>query len=167
MIPSTPDADAERFMAVALEEARQAAQRGEVPVGAVIVRHGEIIARAGNRKEEHRDPTAHAEVLAIREAAAACANWRLEDVELYVTLEPCVMCCGAIIAARIPRVYYACSDEKYGGISLFAMTADQRLNHQVDARRGLLEQRCRQLLETFFSTRRAEHPPLPYIHTGP
>ncbi|WP_173636698.1 tRNA adenosine(34) deaminase TadA [Thermodesulfovibrio aggregans] len=141
----------EYFMKEALEEAQKAYELGEVPVGAVIVVDGEIIARAYNIKETTNDPTAHAEIVAIRQAANALGAWRLTDATLYITKEPCVMCCGAIINARIKRVVYGCNDSKGGGaLSLYRILQDPRLNHQVEIKHGILEKECREILQRFF-----------------
>ncbi|MBB5021719.1 nucleoside deaminase [Desulfurispira natronophila] len=141
-------------MEIALEEAHAAGERGEVPVGAVAVYDKVLIARHGNRREELDDPSAHAEILVLREAAKQMKSWRLTGVHLYVTLEPCIMCCGALMAARIERLYYGCRDDRFGGQSLYHLLTDARLNHQVDARSGLQEAACKKLLDDFFRTRR-------------
>jgi tRNA(adenine34) deaminase len=141
----------EHFMALALNEARSAGALGEVPIGAVLVWQGEIIGYGYNRRESSNDPTAHAEMLAIREAAARLDSWRLLETTLYVTLEPCPMCMGAIILARIPRVVYGCRDPKAGAAgSLFDLACDERLNHRVEVFEGVLHQECSSLLSDFF-----------------
>ena len=143
------------FMALALEEARAAGSLGDVPIGAVIVRGDEVLARAGNARERDRDPTAHAELLAIREASRALGEWRLEGCELFVTLEPCAMCAGAIVLARLPRLVYATPDPKAGFAgSLGDLVRDVRLNHRVEVTTGVLEAECAELLRTFFRSRR-------------
>lgn len=144
------------WMRAALDEARAAAGRGEVPVGAVLVSAaGGELARAGNRIEERNDPTAHAEVLAIREAAAALGSWRLEDCTLVVTLEPCTMCAGAIVLARVPTVVYGATDPKAGAAgSLMDVLDDPRLNHRADTTAGVRGQECGDLLRAFFRARR-------------
>ena len=144
------------FMQMALHEAEAAAEENEVPVGAVIV-HGErrVIASDHNRREQLRDPTAHAEMLAITQAAAALGSWRLEACTLYVTLEPCPMCAGAIVQARIPRVVYGADDAKSGAVqSLFNLLDDARLNHQCSVVPGVLSEQCGNLLSRFFQRQR-------------
>ncbi|MCH8290480.1 nucleoside deaminase [Candidatus Poribacteria bacterium] len=144
------------WMREALEVARQGAAIGEVPVGAIIVKAGRVIARAHNQREQTKDPTAHAELIAIRAAASSIGDWRLIDTTLYVTLEPCPMCAGAIVLARIPRVVYAASDPKAGaGGTLFNLLQDRRLNHWVDVVHDVLVEESRHLLKSFFRDRRA------------
>lgn len=139
------------YMKEALKEARDAALMNEVPIGAVIVHDGQIIGRGHNMRERYQDVTYHAEILAINEANQALRSWRLENCELYVTLEPCIMCSGAIINARIPRVYYGAADPKAGAVhSLYQLMNDQRLNHQVEVHAGIMEETCQQLLKDFF-----------------
>ncbi len=143
------------FMRIALEEAQKAARKGEVPVGAVIVRDEEVLSRAHNLRETSHDPTAHAEVLAIREAARKLRNWRLLDSVLYVTKEPCPMCAAAIVHARIKRVVYGCRDPKGGAVeSLYNILSDRRLNHQVEFSSGVLEEESAEILKGFFRERR-------------
>ena len=145
----------ERYMLRALGQARQAAADGEVPVGAVIVRDGRMLGQAHNQVERLRDPTAHAEVLAITQAAAALGDWRLVGCTLYVTKEPCAMCAGAIVAARLPRVVWGADDPQRGGaVSRFRILQDADLNHRADFSSGLLEAECRTLLQAFFRRRR-------------
>ena len=143
------------FMDMALEEARAAGERGEVPVGCVIVRAGKVLARAGNRTIAHRDPTAHAEIVAIRQAATHLASDRLEDCDLYVTLEPCTMCAGAVAFARIRRLYYSASDPKGGavesGVKFFTSPA---CHHRPEVYGGLAEAEASALLKDFFKERR-------------
>jgi len=142
-------------MARALELARLAAVRGEVPVGAVLVRDGVQIAEGHNRTVTDSDPTAHAEVVAIRAAAARLGDWRLEDTTLYVTLEPCTQCCGAIVLARVPRVVYGASDPKAGMAgSLGNLLRDPRLNHRAEITAGILAPSAGNLLRDFFKKRR-------------
>jgi tRNA(adenine34) deaminase len=144
-----------RYMRLALEEARRALRFAEVPVGAVIVQDGRVIASAHNQRETLKDPTAHAEMLAITQAAAARNDWRLEECELYVTLEPCPMCAGAILQARIPRVFYGAADPKAGAVdSLYRLLSDSRLNHQVEYRGGVLAAECGGMLTEFFREQR-------------
>ena len=139
----------------ALELARQASKRGEVPVGAVIVREGAVLSRSHNARESSKDSTAHAEVLAIRSASRHIGDWRLTDTTLYVTLEPCPMCAGAIVLARIPRVVYAASEPKFGAAgSVFDILQEVRLNHRVDVVKGVLGEESRALLQSFFRERR-------------
>jgi tRNA(adenine34) deaminase len=141
----------EKFMQFALAQARAAETIGEVPIGAVLVQDGVIVGRGYNRRETSNDPTAHAEMLAIREAAAKLDSWRLLETTLYVTLEPCPMCMGAIILARIPRVVYGCRDPKAGAAgSLYDLSCDERLNHRVEVSEGVLQQECSALLSNFF-----------------
>lgn len=145
------------YMQMALQQAEQAARSDEVPVGAVIVREGSIIAAAHNQREMLRDPTAHAEMIAITQAAEAVGGWRLEDCILYVTLEPCPMCAGAILQARIPVVVFGALDPKAGAVSsLYEMLNDTRLNHRCEIVSGVLQDRCGQILTDFFRQRRAE-----------
>lgn len=144
-------------MEMALCEAREAEKLGEVPIGAVLV-HGErVIGRGHNRRETSNDPTTHAEMIAIREAAAALDSWRLLDTTLYVTLEPCVMCMGAVILARIPRLVFACRDPRAGAVgSIYDFSSDLRFNHRVAVSEGILEQECSALLSGFFRRLREE-----------
>ena len=142
-------------MRAALVEARHAAEHGDVPVGAIVVRDGVVIASAGNQREQLNDPSAHAEVLALRAAAAHLGTWRLDDCTLYVTLEPCVMCAGAIINARVGTVVFGAPDLKAGAVgSLYNIAADPRLNHEPAVRYGVLAEECASLLHEFFSERR-------------
>ena len=143
-------------MRIALDEARSALAHGDVPVGAVVLRGGEIIARRHNEREATGDPTAHAEVLALRDAAAVIGSWRLDDCTLVVTLEPCVMCAGALLAARIGRLVYGAADLKAGATaSLYNVTSDPRLNHNPPVEHGVLAAECSQLLTEFFADKRA------------
>lgn len=145
----------ETFMAEALKEARKAAAKGEVPVGAVIVREGEVIARAHNRREAALDPLAHAEVLAIRSAAKKLKSWRLSGTAIYVTLEPCLMCMGAIVQARVPALVFGPLDPKAGAAgSLYDIPADSRLNHRVHVTAGVLASQSEEILKSFFQTLR-------------
>ncbi len=143
------------YMHAALEQARKAGAQGEVPIGAVLVRDDQVLGQAHNFRESWQDPTAHAEVVAIREAAAQSGSWRLSDTTLYVTLEPCVMCIGAIILARIPRVVFGAMDPKAGACgSVLNVPAERRLNHRVEVIGGMLEQESQELLQAFFKTLR-------------
>ena len=142
-------------MRESLEIARQGAARGEVPVGAIIIRNGEELARAHNLREQTGDPTAHAELLAIREASKKIGDWRLINTTLYVTLEPCPMCAGAIVLARIPRVVYAARDPKSGAAgTLLNLLQYNGLNHQVEVTSGILEEDSSCLIKSFFQNRR-------------
>jgi tRNA(Arg) A34 adenosine deaminase TadA len=147
--------DAEAFMRAALAEARFGLAAGEVPVGAVVVLEDVIIGQAHNAPIAHGDPTAHAEVLALREAARKVGNYRLPRATLYATLEPCVMCCGAVIQARIARVVYGAADPKAGAVaSRYRLLDDGRSNHRVETVAGVLEAECGALLREFFEARR-------------
>jgi tRNA(adenine34) deaminase len=142
-------------MRAALAEAAGAGAIGEVPVGAVVVIAGAIVGRGGNRRELAADPTAHAEVLAIRQAAQAVGGWRLIDATIYVTQEPCPMCAGAIVNARIPRLFYGCDNPKAGAVrTLYQLLSDPRLNHRVAVESGLLAVESAELLRSFFATLR-------------
>jgi len=142
-------------MQMALEEAQAAFDEDEVPIGAVIVRGGQVIGRAHNQREQLRDPTAHAEMIAITQAAAALGSWRLEGCALYVTLEPCPMCAGAIVQARIPLVVYGAVDPKAGAVhSLYRLLDDPRLNHRAEVVSGVLGEACGQFLSRFFQKQR-------------
>lgn len=138
-------------MSEALKEAEKAAAAGEIPVGAVIVRDGSIIARAHNMTETMKDPTAHAEILAIREAAKALGGWRLTDCEMFVTVEPCSMCAGAIVWSRIGKLYIGAMDPKAGACgSLMNIPQDERLNHFVEIETGVMEEECSLIMKEFF-----------------
>ena len=146
-----------RFMKEALKEAKKALEKDEPPVGAVIVKDDKIIARGHNLREALQDPTAHAEMLAIRAAAAGLGRWRLSDCTIYVTLEPCAMCAGAMVLARFHRLVYGADDPKAGAVnSLMNLVSDSRLNHQVEVQNGVLAQECGNLLRDFFSSRRRD-----------
>jgi tRNA(adenine34) deaminase len=145
----------EYFMRLAIREAERALEHDDVPVGAVIVRGGEVVGAGHNERELREDPTAHAEMLAIREAARALGSWRLLDTALYVTLEPCAMCAGAIVLGRIPRVVYGAPDPKAGAAgSVLDILAEPRLNHRPEVASGLLADECAELLLAFFRSRR-------------
>ena len=149
-------ADEDTWMREAITEAARARDAGEVPVGAVVVAGGEIVARAHNETLTACDPTAHAEVVAIRCAAAAIGVHRLTDAELFVTLEPCAMCVGAMIQARIRRLVFGCRDPKAGAVvTLYALTSDRRLNHRIPFAEGILADESRILLQEFFRERRS------------
>ncbi len=142
-------------MEAALELAQEAGEAGEVPVGAVAVFEGRVVGRGRNAREGANDPTAHAELLAVQEAARALGRWRLTGVTVYVTLEPCAMCAGAMVLARIDRLVFGAADPKAGAVgSLQDLSADPRLNHRFPVERGLLADRCGDLLRDFFRTRR-------------
>jgi tRNA(adenine34) deaminase len=144
-----------RFMRMALRQARLAAEAGEVPIGAVIVKDGVVLAQAHNQTETLKDPTAHAELLAITQAANALGDWRLEGTILYVTKEPCPMCAGAIINARVPVVHWGVSDPRRGGAdSKFKILQNDCLNHRTAFQTGLLEEECKEVLVDFFRARR-------------
>jgi tRNA(adenine34) deaminase len=143
------------FMAEALEEARAAALVGEVPVGALLVYEGKAITRSGNRTIRDCDPTAHAEVAVLREASRRLGNYRLAGTTLYVTIEPCGMCAGAMVQARVPRLVYGCADPKGGAVvSCFEMLAHPKLNHRVDVTAGVMGAECAALIQSFFAERR-------------
>jgi tRNA(adenine34) deaminase len=145
----------EHFMLLALREAERAGEAGDVPIGAVVVHGGEVVGAAGNEREVRADPTAHAEVLALREAAKALGGWRVPDSVLYVTLEPCAMCAGAIVLARVPRVVFGATDPKAGAAgSVFDILGEPRLNHRPQVDGGLLAAESASLLESFFAARR-------------
>jgi tRNA(adenine34) deaminase len=145
----------EIFMHFALQQAEQAFAADEVPVGAVIVKQGRMIAAAHNQREQLKDPTAHAEMIAITQAAESVGDWRLENCVLYVTLEPCPMCAGAIIQSRIPLVVFGATDPKAGAVvSLYEMLSDARLNHRAEFVRGVQDLQCGEILTRFFSQKR-------------
>jgi tRNA(adenine34) deaminase len=145
----------EAFMRIAYQEAEAALADDEVPVGAVIVHGDKVIASAHNQRERLRDPTAHAEMIAITQAAESLNSWRLNDCTLYVTLEPCCMCAGAIVQARLGRVVYGASDPKAGAVhSLFQLLSDKRLNHRAEIVSGVLLEPCSQILTRFFEAKR-------------
>ena len=145
----------EKFMSIALDEAHLAFQKGEVPVGAVITQGGEVLSVAHNSPISLHDPSGHAEIIAIREAARKLGNYRLVDATLYVTLEPCIMCAGAIVQARIRRVVYGTEDPKGGGVvSLYRLLDDKRLNHNVEVTGGLKRDACSEILSRFFQEKR-------------
>lgn len=143
--------DDDLYMALALEQARLAAAEGEVPIGAVLVCDGAVVAHGRNARESAADPTAHAEMIAIREGAERLGRWRLSGCTLYVTLEPCPMCAGALVNARIDRLVFGAADPKAGATgTLYDLSADARLNHSFEVRGGVLEQECGQILKEFF-----------------
>jgi tRNA(adenine34) deaminase len=147
----------EQYMRIAIAQAQIAEENGDVPIGAVIVHSSKIIAKAYNQREQLQDPTAHAEIIALTQAAAALENWHLNDCTIYVTLEPCCMCAGALVLSRIDRLVYGCDDPKTGAVkSLYNIVQDKRLNHQVEVVSGVLADECGALLTEFFKKRRAE-----------
>ena len=149
--------DDERWMKVALEEAQLAADKGEVPVGAVVVHEGSVIAKSHNLRELNKDPLAHAELLAIADAAKLLGRWRLIECTLYVTLEPCPMCAGAIVNSRLDRIVYGASDPRAGACgTIFNIVEDERLNHRPEVVRGILQEPCSQILSKFFKDLRAK-----------
>jgi len=152
---SSTVANHETYMRMALEEARRAEQAGEVPVGAVVVIEGRVASAGGNRTITDCDPTAHAEIVALRAAAKAVGNYRLAGASLYVTIEPCAMCAGAIVQARVTRLVYGADDPKAGAVrSVFAIADHPQLNHRVEVTAGVLRDECAALLQSFFATRR-------------
>lgn len=154
MSPSEGSED-ERFMRLALEEARRCLEHGDVPIGAVVTRESEVLAAAGNERELAADPTAHAEILALRGAAAALGSWRLDGCTLTVTLEPCAMCAGAVVLSRVDRLVFGAADPKAGFAgSLGNLVQDPRLNHSVSLTAGVLAEECGDLLRAFFRDRR-------------
>lgn len=151
--PVIPD---EHWMRLAFDQAERAYEAGEVPVGAVIVQGHFVVAEAYNQRETLNDPTAHAEMIALTQAAESLGSWRLIDCTLYVTLEPCAMCAGAIVQARIPRVVYGTRDPKAGACdSLYQITSDRRLNHQALVTAGVMQHECKQILQDFFTEQRS------------
>ena len=154
---TTTDFDLQ-MMELALELAQQAADIGEVPVGAVVCQHQNIIAKASNRRELDQDPIAHAEILAIREAAKVLDSWRLDDCTLYVTLEPCAMCAGALVNARLPRLVYGASDPKMGCVAtMYQLCTEPRFNHRIDVTGGVYAQQAGKLLSDFFRACRGKN----------
>jgi tRNA(adenine34) deaminase len=153
-----PEPDPDDRMRQAIDLAREAMSIGEVPIGCVIVHDptGRVIGRGYNRRETDRDPTAHAEIMAMREAGKSLGHWRLVDCTLVVTLEPCPMCAGAIVNARVPRLVYGCDDPKAGAVrTLYQVCNDERLNHRVEVEAGVLADECAELLRSFFRQQRA------------
>ena len=150
------DLDDERFMRAALAEAERAIARGDVPVGSVVVQDGAILARGHNLRELAQDPTAHAELVAVRKAAARLRSWRLVDATVYVTLEPCPMCAGMLLNARVRRVVWGADDPKAGALrTLYSLGDDLRLNHRLETRGGVLADECGEMLRAFFGRLRA------------
>ncbi|MHC4464638.1 MAG: tRNA adenosine(34) deaminase TadA [Planctomycetota bacterium] len=148
----------EAYMRLAVDQAKIAEDNGDVPIGAVIVYQEQIIGKAYNQREQLKDPTAHAEIIALTQAASFMENWHLNSCTMYVTLEPCPMCAGALVLSRIDRLCYGCSDPKSGACgSLYNIVQDQRLNHRVEVTSGVMEEQCRQQLQDFFGRRRQEN----------
>jgi len=147
-----------RFMRMAIGAARIAEENGDVPIGAVIVYKNQIIGKAYNQREQLNDPTAHAEIIALTQAAAALENWHLNGCTMYVTLEPCPMCAGALVLSRMDRLVYGCDDPKSGACgSLYNIVGDERLNHRLEVSSGVLAEECREQLQSFFERRRDEN----------
>ena len=145
----------ERFMRAAIDQAYIAEENGDVPIGAVIAYKNRIVAKAYNQREQLQDPTAHAEIIALTQAAAAVGNWHLNGCTIYVTLEPCPMCAGALVIARMDRLVYGCDDPKTGACkSLYNIVQDKRLNHRLEVTAGVLADECSRLLQKFFQQRR-------------
>ena len=148
----------QQFMQVAIDQAKIAEDNADIPIGAVIVYKNQIIAKAYNQREQLQDPTAHAEIIALTQAAAALENWHLNGCTMYVTLEPCPMCAGALVLSRMDRLVYGCDDPKTGACkSLYNIVQDERLNHRLEVTSGVLQEQCRQQLQEFFSRRREEN----------
>jgi tRNA(adenine34) deaminase len=146
----------EQYMRLAIDQAKIAEENGDVPIGAVIVYKDQIIAKAYNQREQLQDPTAHAEIIALTQAAAFLESWHLNGCTIYVTLEPCCMCAGALVLARIDRLVYGCDDPKTGAVkSLYNIVQDERLNHRLEVEGGVLENECRDQLQSFFEQRRS------------
>jgi tRNA(adenine34) deaminase len=155
IINADPD---ERYMQAAIRQAILAEENGDVPIGCVIVYQNRIIAKGYNQREQLNDPTAHAEMLALTGAAEYIGNWRLHGCTMYVTLEPCTMCAGAMVLARMDRLVYGCADPKTGACqSLYNIVQDERLNHQLEVKAGVLNSECSELLSLFFQKRRQEN----------
>jgi tRNA(adenine34) deaminase len=154
----TESKEDERLMKLAIEQAKIAEENGDVPIGSVIVYDNQIIGKAYNQREQLKDPTAHAEIIALTQAAAFLESWRLGGCTMYVTLEPCPMCAGALVLARVERLVYGCDDPKTGAVkSLYNIVQDARLNHRLEVTGGVLEEQCRQQLQQFFARRRQEN----------
>jgi len=148
----------ERYMQAAIDAARIAEENADVPIGAVVVYRGQIIGRAYNQREQLADPTAHAEIIALTQAAAFLESWRLGGCTMYVTLEPCAMCAGALVLGRLDRLVYGCDDPKSGACgSLYNIVTDERLNHRLEVTAGILEKECSEQLQNFFAHRREEN----------
>jgi tRNA(adenine34) deaminase len=149
----------EQLMRLAIDQAKIAEENGDVPIGAVILFENQIIGKAYNQREQLKDPTAHAEIIALTQAAAALGTWRLHDCTIYVTLEPCPMCAGALVLARLDRLVYGCADTKTGACgSLYNIVQDERLNHRLEVTSGVLTNECSKLLQDFFRQKRPAGP---------
>ena len=147
----------EKYMRLAIEQAQIAEENGDVPIGAVIIHNNQIIAKAYNQREQLQDPTAHAEIIALTQAAAALENWHLNGCTIYVTLEPCPMCAGALVLSRMDRLVYGCDDPKTGAVkSLYNIVQDERLNHRLEVTSGVLADECTKQLQDFFQKKRLE-----------
>ncbi len=148
----------EKYMRLAIESAKIAEENGDVPIGAVIIHRNQIIAKAYNQREQLQDPTAHAEIIALTQAAAALENWHLNGCTIYVTLEPCPMCAGALVLSRMAKLVYGCDDPKAGAVkSLYNIATDNRLNHRLKVTSGVLADECAKQLQDFFRRRRNEN----------
>ncbi|MFA5251013.1 MAG: tRNA adenosine(34) deaminase TadA [Phycisphaerae bacterium] len=148
----------EQFMRIAVDQAKIAEENGDVPIGAVIVHRNQIIAKAYNQREQLQDPTAHAEIIALTQAAAALENWHLNGCIMYVTLEPCPMCAGALVLSRMGKLVYGCDDPKTGAVkSLYNIVTDERLNHRLEVVSGVLADECAKKLQDFFRRRRGKN----------
>jgi tRNA(adenine34) deaminase len=157
-IQTTDEKQDQQFMRAAIDQAKIAEENGDVPIGAVIVHNNQVIAKAYNQREQLQDPTAHAEIIAITQAAATLENWHLNGCTMYVTLEPCPMCAGALVLARIDRLVYGCNDPKTGAVkSLYNIVQDSRLNHRMKVTSGVLVDECTEVLQEFFKKRRTEN----------
>lgn len=158
MDPADLSAKDQQYMKMAIDQAYIAEENGDVPIGCVIVHENRVIARAYNQREQLGDPTAHAEIIALTQAAAAVGNWRLEGCTIYVTLEPCPMCAGALVLGRLDRLVYGTDDPKTGAVkSLYNIVQDERLNHRLEVTAGVLADDCRAQLQAFFQRRRNEN----------
>jgi len=150
--------DDERYMRMAIDQAYIAEENGDVPIGCVVVFEGRVVAKAYNQRQQLHDPTAHAEIIALTQASEFIGNWRLHGCTIYVTLEPCPMCAGALVLARLDRLVYGTDDPKTGSCgSLYNIVQDPRLNHRLEVQSGILQQDCRQQLQAFFQRRRQEN----------
>jgi tRNA(adenine34) deaminase len=148
----------EQFMRIAIDQAKIAEENGDVPIGAVIVHKNQMIAKAYNQREQLQDPTAHAEIIALTQAAAALENWHLNGCVMYVTLEPCPMCAGALVLSRMDKLVYGCDDPKTGAVkSLYNIVTDDRLNHRLEVVSGVLADECTKQLQDFFQKRRSKN----------
>jgi tRNA(adenine34) deaminase len=156
---STPEPTIDKqYMRIAIDQAKIAEENGDVPIGAVIVHKNTIIAKAYNQREQLKDPTAHAEIIALTQAAAALDNWHLNGCTMYVTLEPCPMCAGALVLSRMDRLVYGCDDPKTGAVkSLYNIVTDERLNHRLEVVSGVLADECAEQLQNFFQRRRGKN----------